>query len=529
MTSLFRTGILLAALCWAAWAHAAATGPEPLLLFNREVAELRVVFNGLSPAERVARAQRRFDALSDAELQQPVRILPLAFEAHQGLSFNVGDKPLFTLLQADLDPEEHLGLQTAAERVTRRLNEAVAARRSQAEAGLWLRGGAVALAVLLGWALVWWLAARLQHRIDDLEDPDAGPGASTYLRVFSLRVLSATTWMLAAVLSFAGLVMLLEAFPWTAPWGDRLSQSVRLLGGWLVSGVMSAVPGLLTVLLVALVARSVQDALALFMQHVQSGRIRVPFLHADTVGATRRLLNVLVWGLALAVAYPFLPGSDSDVFKGLSVLFGLMVTLGSTGVVTQLMSGLVVVYSRSLKKGDFVAVNGVEGMVSEVGALAVKIVTMRNEEITMPNTVITGSAIHNYSKLGTQHGTLVSTRLTIGYDTPWRQVQAMLVRAALATAGVRPSPAPFVYQRALSDFYVEYELFAHIDKPLERVAILSALHAGIQDEFNRHGVQIMSPHFYDQPAQPVVVPRERWYAAPARPRAETEPPSGDPG
>ncbi|MEN9630509.1 MAG: hypothetical protein RJA10_3737 [Pseudomonadota bacterium] len=504
---------------------AAATGPEPVLLFNRPVAELRAVFNGLVPAERVLRAQRRFAELTAADLQAAVQVQPYRGEHHHGRVLLVGDKPVFTLLEADLDPEDHLALGSAADRAARLLKGAVDARRAQAEPGLWLRGAGVAAGAGLAMALVGWVAARVQRRIDTAEHVEAGPAPATYLRVFLLRGLSAGTWVLSAALGFAALVALLEAFPYTTPWADRLLQSVRALGGWLVGGAMAAVPGLLTVLLVALVARTVQDALGLFMQHVQSGRIRVPFLHADTVGATRRLLNVLVWGLALAVAYPFLPGSDSDAFKGLSVLFGLMITLGSTGVVTQLMSGLVVVYSRSLKKGDFVAVNGVEGVVSEVGALAVKIVTMRNEEVTMPNAVITSSAIHNYSKLGTQHGTLLSTQVTIGYDTPWRQVHAMLTQAAAATPGVRPSPQPFVYQRALSDFYVEYELFAHIDKPLERVAILSALHAAIQDEFNTHGVQIMSPHFYEQPAQALVVPKERWHAAPARPPVQGR--SGD--
>lgn len=500
-------------------AWAAPSAAEPLLLFNREVVELRAVFSGMTPAERVARAQRRFAALADADLQQPVNLLPLETGVLKGQVLRVGDKPLFTLLDADLDPEEHLHLQLAAERAARHVRVAIDARRAQADPRLWLRGGGVVLAVLLGAVLVWWTAVRAQRLIDQADDTDAGPAASTYLRVFVLRLLSALAWLTAAALSLGGLALVLEAFPWTAPWADRLHESVRQLGGWLVAGTLSAVPGLLTVLAVALITRSVQDALALFMQHVQSGRIRVPFLHRDTVGATRRLLNVLLWGLALAVAYPFLPGSGSDAFKGLSVLFGLMITLGSTGVVTQLMSGLVVVYSRSLKKGDFVAVDGVEGVVSEVGALAVKIVTMRNEEVTMPNAVITGSPIRNYSKLSGQQGTLLSTRVTIGYDTPWRQVQAMLANAALATPGVRTQPEPFVYQRALSDFYVEYELFAHIDKPLERVAILSALHAAIQDEFNRHGVQIMSPHFYEQPEQAVLVPPSRWHAAPARPPA----------
>jgi small-conductance mechanosensitive channel len=249
---------------------------------------------------------------------------------------------------------------------------------------------------------------------------------------------------------------------------------------------------------------------------VQTGRLRVPFLHPETVEATRRVANLLVWGLALAAAYPYLPGAQTDAFKGLSVLFGLMITLGSTGVVTQLMSGLVVVYSRSLKKGDFIAVNGVEGVVSEVGALAVKVVNMRNEEITVPHSVMTSNNVHNYSKLAGEQGSLVSTRVTIGYDVPWRQVHAMLEAAAARTPGLRTEPPPFAYQRALSDFYVEYELFAHIDRPLDRVAIVSALHAAIQDEFNTHGVQIMSPNFYEQPAQPVIVPPGTWFEPPAR-------------
>jgi small-conductance mechanosensitive channel len=518
MGRLFRIW-LAAALMLAGSAAGAASAVEPLQLFNRDIVELRAVLGGLTPAERVARAQQRFADLSAEDLRLPPQLRPLTPADQRGLTVVVGDRPLFTLLEADLDPEERLPLTPAAERALRGVQAAIDARRAQAEPTQWLRGGAVALAVLAGWLLVGWLAGQAHRRLEPRASSDAeedGLAATTYLRVFARRVGVAAVWLLAAGLSLAGVVLLLEAFPWTAPWGDRLLAAVRHLGGWLVGGTMAALPGLLTVLVIVLVARAVQDAVSLFMQHVQSGRLRVPFLHPETVGATRRLLNVGVWGLALAVAYPFLPGSGSDAFKGLSVLFGLMITLGSTGVVTQLMSGLVVVYSRSLKKGDFVAVDGIEGVVSEVGALAVKITTMRNEEITVPNAVITGTPIRNYSKLGGQQGTLVSTKVTIGYDAPWRKVHALLVDAALATPGLRQQPAPFVCQRALSDFYVEYELFAHIDRPLERVPILSALHAAIQDEFNRHGVQIMSPHFYEQPAQAVIVPPSRWHMPPAR-------------
>jgi small-conductance mechanosensitive channel len=209
------------------------------------------------------------------------------------------------------------------------------------------------------------------------------------------------------------------------------------------------------------------------------------------------------------------------------VLFGVMITLGSSGIVTQAMSGLVIVYSRAIRKGDFVDINGVQGVVTEIAALATKVVTVRNEEITIPNSVVVANPIHNYSKLGGTHGTLLTTKVTIGYDAPWRQVHELLIGAARKTARVRSTPEPYVYQRALSDFYVEYELFCSIDEARLRIPIVSDLHAAIQDAFNEVGVQIMSPHFFGQPDDPVVVPRSKWYTAPARHPAGTKDAAAD--
>ncbi len=499
--------------------HPASQAPQTLVLFNRPIAELRSSLGGLDAEERVARAQRRFSDLSPAERAAPVTTASFSHSGEQGLSLLVGERPIFSLMPQDLDPEDHLSLAAAAERAQRRLSMALAAQRAQSDPSVVLKGTGVSLAIAVAAGLFLMLALRLHQRLDAAARLHSGTletGARAYLRLFWLRLTASGVWLLLASLWFAAALGVLNAFPWTQPWAASMGAFVRDLGGWTLAGITGAIPGLFTIALVLLIARAVQEALAMFLRHVQSGRLHVPFIHPETTGATRRLLNVLVWGTALAVAYPYLPGAESAAFKGVSVLFGLMITLGSTGLVSQLMGGLVVVYSRSLKRGDFVAINGVEGVVSEVGALAVKIINMRNEEITLPNSVITSSAIHNYSKLAGEQGTLVSTQVTIGYDTPWRQVHALLTTAALAAPGVRHQPAPFVYQRGLNDFYVTYELFAHIDRPLERVAILSALHAGIQDEFNRYGVQIMSPNFYEQPAQPVVVPPGQWFAAPAR-------------
>ena len=183
------------------------------------------------------------------------------------------------------------------------------------------------------------------------------------------------------------------------------------------------------------------------------------------------------------------------------------------------MSGLVLIYSRALNVGDFVSIGEVTGVVKEMSALSTKVINMRNEEVTIPNAVLVSNPIKNFTGAAGERGALVSTTVTIGYDTPWRQVHAMLINAAERTPGLRGQPKPFVMQKALQDFYVEYELYAYVDRPLERIQILSELHSQIQDQFNAYGVQIMSPHFVLQPRSNVVVNKDDWFVAPAEPPA----------
>jgi small-conductance mechanosensitive channel len=223
----------------------------------------------------------------------------------------------------------------------------------------------------------------------------------------------------------------------------------------------------------------------------------------------------LIWIFAVTIAYPYVPGSSTDAFKGVSVFVGLMVSLGSAGLVNQVMSGLVVVYSRALKPGEFVRVGDDLGTVSEIGTLSTKILTRKREEITIPNAVLVGSKTVNYSRHAAGDGAVVATTLTIGYDAPWRLVQALLLQAAARTTGVRKEPAPRVLQKALSDFYIQYDLIINIDRPEERSPILSELHTHILDAFNEHSVQIMSPHFESQPHEKVFVPRSQWFRQPS--------------
>jgi small-conductance mechanosensitive channel len=285
--------------------------------------------------------------------------------------------------------------------------------------------------------------------------------------------------------------------------------------------MLHAVPNLLMLALIYVVTRFIQRWVRLFYDAVREGRMSAPGIDAETAVPAQQLTTMFIWLLAVAIAYPFIPGSQGVAFKGVSVLLGLMLSLGSSNVVSQAASGYMLMFSKALRPGDFVRINEYEGVVMSLGVLSTKIRTPRDEEINVPNTLIVGSTMKNYTRLNKESGVPVVTTLTIGYDAPWRQVHALMLEAARRTKGLRANPEPRVLQAALSDFYVEYTLLARLEVIEGRAVVMSALHANLQDLFNEYGVQIMSPHFEGPPDYKVYVPKEKWYEAPATPEAET--------
>ena len=376
-------------------------------------------------------------------------------------------------------------------------------------------------ALFLGllWA-TWHLAHRLRHWLDVPLEPEDGPesvsarpvsGWIPYLRTLLARIIQLLGLFVSAALSFAWLTSVLLLFEATEGLGQRLGGLLYAALVTVGNGLVDTIPGLIVVVVILVLAQAAVQASNAMFRAVAKRQLQISIIHPETASATRRLVALGIWALAVVAAYPYLPGAQSEVFKGVSVLLGAMLTLGSSGVVTQLMSGLVLVYSRALRVGDHVVSgrgdDAIEGVVQQVGVLATKLVNVRNEEITIPNAVLVNNAIKNYSRLSERSGTLFSAHVSIGYDAPWRQVHALLLSAAARTPRLRQEPKPYVLQRALNDFYVEYELLAHLDRPLERIQVLSHLHENIQDAFNEAGVQIMSPHFLTQPDRPVVAPR----------------------
>ncbi|SAL01062.1 mechanosensitive ion channel protein [Caballeronia arationis] len=512
----------------AASAPVAASGtvaPAAELEFmNRPIATLRATLGAVDPASRVENARVVLSELPEDALGAPVTTLAGQMGANSGVMFYARTHPLFAYAREDTLPASG-SFEAQVATVESNLNTVLEARRQQMHWPNLVRGAllsVIAFAVLLA---LMWIVARLRSRVHGrlsrvLEKHILQRTSSKFDWTGSAVQLTSQIVQLLAVflmfsLAYVWLIFALDQFPLTAPLGRRMSGFLLRLLTKIGLGALSAIPGLVTIVVIFLLTRGVQTLLRNVFDSIQRQPQSFPGLHPETVGATRRLLGAVVWAIAITFAYPYIPGSQSDVFKGLSVLFGFMLTLGSTSVVNQMMSGMVLVYSRALRKGDMVRIGAMEGQVMSVDALSVKLVNPSHEEVTLPNSLVVNSPIQNFSRLADERGARIGVSVTIGYDASWRHVHAMLEAAALKTPHIRPDPAPFVMQRSLSDFYVEYQLIAALDDPARRPYILSDLNANIQDEFNAAGVQIMSPHFQTQPDEPVFVPKENWFTPPA--------------
>lgn len=518
------------ALLWPGVANAAEAADDEvrearLTVANRDITVFRANFAGASPGVRAERAAKRIEQL--AELPGTLKFHTLAYSVGDmsGVAIMADDRILFALSKQDLEPDANRSLELEAAETAKRVEEVVAAYRAQSNFKLLFRGLALALLATAVFAGLLWLLHVIRLRITDrftrlIERRLAatkGLGWARYSYGLVLRIVQLFLLAVALVLIDVWLTFVLKQFPITAPLGDHLIDYLFGYASHFGEAALDAMPGLVAIAIIVFITQAAAGVVRSVFDATQAGTVTLPGIHPETASATRRIVMVGVWAFAFALCYPYIPGSSSDVFKGVSVLLGFLLTLGSAGVVSQLMGGLVLTYSRALRVGDYVSIGDVEGVVQELSTLSVKIVNVRNEEITIPNAVLLGAAIHNYSRRAESMGTLLTTKVTIGYDAPWRQIHALLIQAAKNVSEVRKTPEPYVYQRALNDFYVEYELFCHIDEARRRVPVLSLLHGSIQDAFNESGVQIMSPHFIEQPAQAVLSPKEQWYAAPAKP------------
>jgi small-conductance mechanosensitive channel len=502
-----------------------SNAPADLVIANRRIFTMRAEgFGGASPMERSRVVHDSVVAM--VELGGPLQVTTQAMP--DGIAVLVDGRLAFRVLNADVSAEGGETPDTVASDAVRNLTKALAEMREARDTHALIPAIGFALlatALLVGalWLLLRayrWAAGRAHafvqrrfaHALPDWAGHVIGEANLAGLFTLPLRLLAA---LLVVLFGYEWTAFVLRQFPYTRPWGEALLDNLLRALGDFGENILKAIPGLMFVVLIFVVTRIVVRIVRAFFDGVQAGRIHVGLLDDATARPTGRLIIAGIWLFALVAAYPYIPGSGSEAFKGIGVFVGLMMSIGASGIVNQAVSGLMLMYTKALRPGEFVQIGEFEGTVKTVGFVTTRIETLRREEINIPNAIIASSVTRNYSRLAGDGGVWLATKVTIGYDTPWRQVQALLTLAASRTEGVAKDPEPRVRQTALQDFYVEYTLLVNIADPARRVATLDQLHANILDAFNEFGVQIMSPNYENDPESPKVVPREKWFEPPA--------------
>jgi len=300
---------------------------------------------------------------------------------------------------------------------------------------------------------------------------------------------------IAVLIAFSLANMALGLFEWSRGLaGGLLELSLQSIG-FVIQQLVEYIPSLVVIVVVLAVVRFILHVLKLIFNGIANGRISIPGFYSEWSATSFNLLRLLIYALTLIIIFPYLPGSDSPAFQGLSLFFGLLLSLGSTTAVANVVAGIVLTYTRAFIEGDRVSIHETVGVVVERGMFVTRLKNTKNEIISIPNSMTLSSHIINYSEQARGAGLLLYTSVTIGYDVPWTKVHELLIGAALKTDNIETEPEPFVLQKSLDDYSINYQLNATTKDAVGMPRTHSQLNANILDAFNEAGLEIMSPMF----------------------------------
>jgi len=443
----------------------------------------------------------------------------------------MGDKPIMSVFDADAELEG-FHREDLARGYAERIRGAVEAyRRDRSPRNLLVGAGAslvatVVLAVALLLLIRLWrrlnviLEHRYTRRLHSFEIQSVQFIHADRIRESVRTALRVVRALVILGLAYLYLHFVLVRFPWTRPTATQLLGYVLSPLATMGGALLTHLPNLVFLVILIAVTRYALKILALIFTGIERGAITFAGFEREWATPTYRIVRIAVIGFMAVVAYPYIPGSESAAFKGMSIFFGLVFSLGASSVVGNLLAGYSLIYRRTFKVGDRVKINDVIGDVAAMRLQVTHLRTIKNEDVIVPNSVVLASEVVNYSSYAARDGVIIHTTVGIGYEVPWRQVEAMLLQAASRTPGLQAVPPPFVLQKSLDDFAVKYELNAYCSDAHAMVSLSTALNRNVQDVFNEYGVQIMTPAYESDPASPKVVPRDQWYQPPARPLEE---------
>jgi small-conductance mechanosensitive channel len=378
--------------------------------------------------------------------------------------------------------------------------------------------GAAAFLMAVLFVLLWlirrlntFLLNRFKMRIEQVDSKSFNLIKSNQLWK-AIQIAFRTLRIIVIIFVIATLLQyILGLFPWTNNIAtytlDLFLDPVRKM--WI--GFIGFIPSLVFLIILFLVTRYLLKLIKLFFTGIENGGIVIPDFDNDLAMPTFKILRFFIIAFAVVVAYPYIPGSDSNAFKGVSVFLGVLFSLGSSSFISNLIAGYSMTYRGAYKTGDLIKLDDYIGFVEEQRLLVTRLRSFKNEEIVIPNSLLLNSNIINYSKRANELGLILHTVVGIGYETPWRQVDAMLKLAADRTEGLLKQPPPYVLKKSLGDFAVNYEINAYCNDVARMNVIYTTLHQNILDVFNENNIQIMTPAYEADPEIPKVVPRDQWF------------------
>lgn len=310
-----------------------------------------------------------------------------------------------------------------------------------------------------------------------------------------LQLIRFFKWFVILVILYLLLPVLFSIFPMSRDWSEAILGLVMRPIRNVLHSTWNYLPNLFSILVIVIFMRYLIRFTRFIFKEIEAEKLEINGFHADWAMPTYNIVRFLLFAFTLVLIFPYLPGSDSPIFKGVTVFVGILFSLGSSSAVTNMIAGLVITYMRPFKPGDRIKIADVSGDVIEKTLLVTRIKTIKNEIITIPNASVLNGNTVNYSLQAEQQGLILHTTITLGYDLPWRKVHQTLIDAALATDLVEKEPKPYVLQTSLDDFYVSYQLNAYTKHASKQALAYSELHKNIQDFCRDRDIEIMSPHY----------------------------------
>jgi small-conductance mechanosensitive channel len=313
--------------------------------------------------------------------------------------------------------------------------------------------------------------------------------------LFAIKSVNLFRNLIVVLIVYLSLPLLFSVFPSTENYASVLLKWILQPVKSVVIGFVNFLPNLVSIFVIVLVFNYIIKILKYFVVEIQKENIKIDGFYSDWAKPTFNIVKFLLFAFMIVIIFPYLPGSDSPIFKGVTVFIGLLFSIGSSNAIANMVAGLVITYMRPFTIGDFIKIGEVCGEVIEKTALVTRIRTTKQEEVTIPNATVLSSNSTNFSANTDASGLIIHSTVTIGYDVPWKKIHEALIEAALRTEKIEKQPKPFVLQMSLDDFYVSYQINAYTKSATKQPIIYSQLHQNIQDCFRESGIEIMSPHY----------------------------------